>query len=134
MVLDNANPSEYHSLMSRLRRIRESLELSQQALASLAGTSQPQIRRLEAGERKLTVEWAKRLAPHLGVTAKELLFDESEASSGDDLTAGLISAASALDDETLEAVILLIERLSEAAELRRRLSELDPPPAAAEAE
>lgn len=44
------------------------------ALGALAGTSQQQIERLEKGGRKLTKEWAERLAPHLGVTPESLIF------------------------------------------------------------
>lgn len=60
--------------MSALRHFRVQAGLSQQALATAAGTSQPQIKRLEAGERTLSKKWAEQLAPHLGVTAEMLLF------------------------------------------------------------
>lgn len=54
--------------------------MSQAQLADAANTSQPQIDRLEKGTRKLTREWAERLAPPLGLTAQELMFsDENEA-------------------------------------------------------
>lgn len=49
--------------------------MSQPQLAALANTSQPQIWRLENSERKLSKEWAERLAPHLGVRPVDLLFD-----------------------------------------------------------
>lgn len=48
--------------------------MSQQALADRIGTSQPQIKRLEDGARKLTKEWAERLAPALQTTAESLMF------------------------------------------------------------
>ena len=48
--------------MDELKKLREANGLSQDDLARLAGTSQPQIKRLENGERKLTKEWAIRLA------------------------------------------------------------------------
>lgn len=67
----------YHFGMSRLKQLREERGLTQAALAELAETTQPQIRRLEVGERKLTLEWAKRLAAALKVSAKELLFDDA---------------------------------------------------------
>ncbi len=60
--------------MSTIKRLREALGLTQARLAELAATSQPQIRRLEAGERQLTKEWSERLAPHLGISASELMF------------------------------------------------------------
>lgn len=60
--------------MSRLRELRTELGLSQQALAERVGTSQPQIKRLEDGTRKLTKEWAERLAPALQTNAESLMF------------------------------------------------------------
>lgn len=60
--------------MSTLKTLREKMGLTQSALGELAGTSQPQIKRLEDGDRKLTKEWAQRLAPHLDTTPEALLF------------------------------------------------------------
>lgn len=65
--------------MSRLRELRERQGLSQQQLADLAGTSQPQIKRLETGDRKLTKEWAERLAPHLQASPEAILFEREES-------------------------------------------------------
>jgi len=72
--LDEFPAVDYQFGMSRLKELRELRHLSQAQLAALAGTSQPQIKRLESGERKLTKEWADRLAPHLGVRPEEILF------------------------------------------------------------
>lgn len=47
--------------------------MSQSALAKLAGTSQPQIDRLEKGERRLTEDWMRRLAKHLDVRPMDLM-------------------------------------------------------------
>lgn len=77
MVFECETSSEYLAAMHKILELRTKLKLSQSALAELAGTSQPQIRRLENGERKLTKEWAERLAPHLHVSAQELLFSDS---------------------------------------------------------
>lgn len=59
--------------MSKLKGARMAAGLSQEKLAEMAGTSQPQILKLEKGERKMTLDWAVRLAPHLGVHPSELL-------------------------------------------------------------
>lgn len=61
-----------------LKKYREAKGLTQGKLAELCGTSTPQIQRLEAGDRKLTAEWARRIAPHLGVEAANLLFNANE--------------------------------------------------------
>jgi len=70
--------------MSNLRAYREKIGISQEKLAKLANTSQPQIQRLEKGERELTPSWADRLAPHLKTTAKELLFDTPQGVDNDE--------------------------------------------------
>jgi phage repressor protein C with HTH and peptisase S24 domain len=67
----NADEEGQHA-MSALRRHREARGLSQPALAKLAHTSQQQIDRLEKGQRALTLKWARRLAPLLGVQPHEL--------------------------------------------------------------
>jgi transcriptional regulator with XRE-family HTH domain len=81
--LDCPAPGAYRFGMSRLRDLRTKRGLSQAALAELAGTSQPQIKRLEDGVRKLTKEWAERLAPHLSTTAQALLFEPKLVASFD---------------------------------------------------
>ncbi|OPB31543.1 helix-turn-helix domain-containing protein [Bartonella sp. AR 15-3] len=70
--------------MNNLKFFREKMGLSSKKLAELAGTSQPQIFRLENGHRKLTKEWAMRLAPHLAVTPKQLMFSEQQTNSLDE--------------------------------------------------
>lgn len=60
--------------MNMIKELREKIDISQAALAELVGTSQPQIKRLENGERKLTKEWAEKIAPHLNTTPEGLMF------------------------------------------------------------
>lgn len=60
-------------LPNRIREFREGARLSMQALADRAGTSAPQINKLEKGERKLTVDWMIRLGQALGVDPKDLM-------------------------------------------------------------
>lgn len=57
-----------------IKDLREKLGMSQARLAELAGTTQPQIYRLEKGERTLSKKWAKRLSEHLNVTPEILMF------------------------------------------------------------
>ncbi|MCG5241068.1 XRE family transcriptional regulator [Azospirillum doebereinerae] len=59
--------------MSTMRELRQAAGLSQEKLAELAGTSQPQINKLETGQRKMTVDWAVKLARPLGVEPALLL-------------------------------------------------------------
>lgn len=95
MVFASGISGLYHSGMDDLRTLREANGLTQAQLAEKAGTSQPQIKRLEAGERELTREWAERLAPHLGTTAVRLVFPEALPGTGVQIRARLISWVSA---------------------------------------
>ena len=58
---------------NRIREIREAHGLSGIQLAKLAETSVQQIYRLEMGDRKLTLQWMKRIADALKVNEYELL-------------------------------------------------------------
>lgn len=58
--------------MSKLRAARTKAGLSQDRLAELAGTSQAQIAKLEKAER-IKLDWAVRLAPHLGCDPVDLM-------------------------------------------------------------
>lgn len=76
MAFDDDYTPEYRPVMSNLKKIREKAGLTQTALAERVGTTQPQILRLENGSRKLTMEWAKRLAPALQTTPEVILFGD----------------------------------------------------------
>lgn len=60
--------------MTHLRDLRTKAGFKQADIADLVGTSQTQIARLERGERKITIEWAEKLAAHLGTTPRDLMF------------------------------------------------------------
>jgi transcriptional regulator with XRE-family HTH domain len=61
------------SLGHRIKQIRESLGLSQQALAEKLGVSRPSISQIENGERKVCAEELKKLAAILNLSADALL-------------------------------------------------------------
>ncbi|WP_370931006.1 helix-turn-helix domain-containing protein [Bartonella sp. DGB1] len=81
--------------MNNLRFFRVKANLTAQQLAEKAGTTQPQIFRLETGQRKLTKEWAIRLAPHLGVNPKQLLFSDRPS----DIDEDILDLLETLDDK-----------------------------------
>lgn len=72
--------------MNMIKELREKMDLSQSALAERVGTSQPQIKRLESGERKLTKEWAEKIAPHLRIAPEALMFETGTDSPVNDDT------------------------------------------------
>lgn len=78
LVFDSKINLEYFPAMNMIKVLREKLGLTQQQLADAVGTSQPQIKRLEGGERTLTKEWAERLASHLETTPEILLFGDPD--------------------------------------------------------
>lgn len=57
---------------NRIQELREAKGWSQQDLADATGTTGQQIGRLEAGKRKLTVDWMIRLAAALQVNMADL--------------------------------------------------------------
>jgi len=59
--------------MNRIREIREAAGLSVDEVAERAGTSGTQIRRLETGTRRLTVDWMQRLAEALECSPADLI-------------------------------------------------------------
>jgi transcriptional regulator with XRE-family HTH domain len=94
LVVENTTILVEDVLMpNRLKEIRTKRKLSQQQLADLVGTSNPQIGRLENGQRKLTREWAERLASSLNCTAAEIMLTQKELA---DLGGALVSPLSGI--------------------------------------
>lgn len=58
----------------KLKSLRDGKGLSQAALAKLVGVKQPYITDLESGNRHPSIELLKKLAEHLGVPFRELVF------------------------------------------------------------
>lgn len=63
-------------IKNRLKELRQKSGLTLDELALRAGTSQPQIFRLERGERDMSLEWIDRLAKALHCRPYELLPEE----------------------------------------------------------
>lgn len=69
--------------MSKLRSSRIAKDLTQAELATLVGADQSQIAKLESGKIRMTADWARRLAPHLGLGPEELAFpDDTDVGMG----------------------------------------------------
>jgi transcriptional regulator with XRE-family HTH domain len=58
---------------NRIRELRLQRNLTLEEVADGAGTSVQQISRLELGDRRLTDDWMRRIAPALGVQPADLL-------------------------------------------------------------
>lgn len=66
---------------NRIRVLREARGLSLEALAAAAGTSNQQISLLEAGKRRLTVDWLLRISHALNCHPWELVSTDLPRSS-----------------------------------------------------
>ncbi len=67
-------------MKNRIKRIRNSLGLSQDALAQKAGVSRPFLSTIETGSAVPTVKNAIKIAEALGVTVDELFAPDEEDS------------------------------------------------------
>lgn len=63
---------------NQLKKFRINAGLSQPDLAKATDTNVQNVSRIERGDRELTVAWAERFAPHLKVSAGELMFPDSK--------------------------------------------------------
>jgi transcriptional regulator with XRE-family HTH domain len=61
---------------NRILEVRESLGMTQVELARRAHVHPSAINKVENGDRGLSQQWMRRLAPHLGVSPADLLPDQ----------------------------------------------------------
>jgi transcriptional regulator with XRE-family HTH domain len=64
-------------MTNRIKELRDARGLTLEQVAHAAETSFQQVQRLERGDRRLTDDWMRRLAPILGVPPAALLADEA---------------------------------------------------------
>ncbi len=91
-------------------------------LADLAGTTKQQIFKLRRGERNLTVQWAQRLAPHLGVEWYELVEGENPPAPDPSLVE-LLAAYQVMNEEQRKALLIMAKVMTPAEKATP-----DPPP------
>jgi transcriptional regulator with XRE-family HTH domain len=63
----------YRQVGKKIREVRESKNLSQQALADMCNFEKSNLSRIEAGRNNLTLKTLKKIANSLGVQIKDLL-------------------------------------------------------------
>lgn len=80
-------------------------------LADAVGSTRQQIHKLRHGDRKLTVQWAKRLAPHLDCTWQELI--EGPAAPTDARRAGLLAIFDRMDERNRDTLFRIAQSLQE---------------------
>lgn len=92
----------------RLAGLRKEKQLTQQALADLAGVHVIQIKRYEAGTTQPTLEVLRKLALGLSVSADRLVFGDDGRGPDEDLRLHF-EAASRLDPQEKEMLKSLVE-------------------------
>lgn len=97
---------------NRIRELRLERSLSTVELAARVGTSNQQIGRLERGERRLTQDWMRRLAPALACEPWELLAEAPDISPDE---RAAIEDLKALDPETRRSFLDHLRQLARAA-------------------
>lgn len=73
MVSRNRHSRTRRVFAGNLRRIRESKDLSQEALADLASLHRTYVGSVERGERNISIDNMTKLADALGVSVRDLL-------------------------------------------------------------
>lgn len=63
----------YRRVGKKIREVRESKNLSQQALADMCNFEKSNMSRIEAGKNNLTLKTLEKIANGLGVKIKDLL-------------------------------------------------------------
>lgn len=64
-------------MANRIKEFRDKLDLTQQQLADLVGTSNQQIGHLESGKRRLTADWMVRISKALDCAPADLMVEPS---------------------------------------------------------
>jgi transcriptional regulator with XRE-family HTH domain len=95
---------------NHLGRFMREKGLTDPALARLLEISKQQIFNLRQGHRKLTVEWAQRIAPHLEVSWQELITG-SGASPLDQAGADLLAAFYSMNQRDRETLLRVADRM-----------------------
>jgi len=95
---------------NRLAVCMKIAKMTDPGLAKLANTTKQQIFKLRRGERNLTVQWAKRLAPHLGGISWQELVDES-STPADQTRTDLLATIDAMNDEQRQALLTVAKVL-----------------------
>jgi transcriptional regulator with XRE-family HTH domain len=91
-------------LKNRITEIRRAKGLSLADVAAAVGTTKSQIKKLENGDRRLTLDWMHRISKALGVSLTDLI-PSSALKRGnnrvDDNISSLVALLSDADKETM---------------------------------
>lgn len=106
-------------IRANMLELRKRAGFSRAQLATIIGTNQQQIEKLEKGQRRLTIEWVERIAQGLRVDPQLLLNDQPEFSLAkpvaDEVAGaiGMVATGTPPDEATQEQIALLLQALIE---------------------
>jgi hypothetical protein len=86
------------------------LGIENHQLAAKADTSRQAIHKLRKGITRMLPDWAKRLAPHLGVSWQELV--EGAPFPADRARLELLAAYDAMDEEQQRALLVMVKSMA----------------------
>ncbi len=96
---------------NHLAEFMQAAGLTDPALAQALGITKQQIFNLRRGHRKLTVEWAKRLAPHLNVSWQQLITGSPPVADDPTLT-DLVAVYETMNHEQRQALLTVAKVMS----------------------
>jgi transcriptional regulator with XRE-family HTH domain len=105
---------------NRIRSLREARGLSLELLAKKIATTNQQVSLLEAGRRRLTVDWLMRLAKGLDCHPWELV-DESAPGPITSQDIRVLEGFRALNDRQRESLLSFLETIAVASAMTGRL-------------
>lgn len=88
-IVPSLDMSYSFGMTNRIKELRRLRGLTQDNLGKLVGTGRSQVVKLERGERRLTVEWMRRLARALECHPADLLVNEPAADGFNDIEADI---------------------------------------------
>ena len=108
-------PSIEERVGNRIRNLRESMDLTQHALAKQAGCSRSLVAEAETGQRSVSVGKLQQLAAALGVPLRDLVTDEEWQTNPPDPAEGVAQILRDRGPVYVKAVKNLLRALDEAA-------------------
>ena len=117
---NRAESQELICLGSRIRELRLSAGLSQEALAEKAGVSPNTVGRIEGGLTEMYVETFRKLVHALSADAGELLFREEQPDGRDRHARGILRRMRHMGKAEQEVVAQTVHALADALEKSRQ--------------
>lgn len=102
---------DYEKIGGRIRAVRESQGLTQEAASERCGITAAFYGNIERGDRKMSVETLIKIAAGLGVSADVLLFGESSARQ-DTLGEILGNVQRCSDEAQFQKFLMIVKTLS----------------------